>query len=59
MNTKIAIIVGMAFAVVIVFAILLSSMTFDILSHKKPAQKEIFYMYVHRLNDKNWIKTIS
>jgi hypothetical protein len=58
MNTKIAIIVGIAFAVVIVFSILLVSMTFDILS-QKPAQKQIFYLYVHRLNDKNWIKTVS
>lgn len=56
MNTTPAIIVGMAFAVVIVFSILVSSMTFDILSHKKPAQKLILYTYVHRLNDRNWIK---
>jgi len=58
MNTKIAIIVGMSFAVVFVFSILIASMTFDILSHKKPT-KEIYYLYVHRANDKNWIKTIS
>jgi len=58
MNTKIAIIVGMSFAVVFVFSILIASMTFDILSHKKPT-KEIYYLYVHRAIDKNWIKTIS
>jgi hypothetical protein len=58
MNTKIAVIVGMAFEVVIVFSIPLASMTFDNLSHKKPA-KEIYYLYVHRANDKNWIKTVS
>jgi hypothetical protein len=56
MNIKL--VVGIAFGLVVVFAVILGSMTFDILSQNKKSTKEIYYMYVHRQNDKNYLQGV-